>query len=169
MRWVPGEYLGPRQAAPPAWKNEDKLVGYVAQAISDLLLGPDPERSRHEYGIWPFDGDYSGLRTWDWLESEAVAAAADGNFRPLAKLLDPSHPLNRSHPPIRAALKPDTYALIADNLPGIRNKEEGEGSTQADRRPTPHDQPDPRRGRRCPRGPALVACLVSRAEGPGHS
>jgi hypothetical protein len=63
-------------------------------------------------------------------EREAVEAAEGGNFTPLAALLRPSHPLNQSQikPPIMAALKPETYALIADVLSGqARGRSTGRG------------------------------------------
>lgn len=124
MPWIPGEYPDrPRQNMLPDWKDEDALVDYVKQVISDLLLGPDPEGSKCKYGVWPFEF-HSGIKTWDMLESEAVAAAEGGNYAPLAELLDSRHPLNnhQNKPPICSALKPSTYALIGDILSGRRKK-----------------------------------------------
>jgi hypothetical protein len=112
-------------AKPPDWKDEAGLTNFVSQAITDLLNDP---QSKHEYGldVWPFEYDGPRIVTWEMLESEAVAAAKDGNYDPLAQLLDPGHPLNNppNDPPIRAALAPSTYALIADILRGRRKKPE---------------------------------------------
>ena len=32
------------------------MIDYVSQAISDLLCGPDPGKSKHEYGVNLSDG-----------------------------------------------------------------------------------------------------------------
>jgi hypothetical protein len=64
--WIPGEYRGPRQAVLPDWKDEERVIDYVSQAISDLLCGPDPGKSKHEYGVNLSDKHRSGI-TWDML------------------------------------------------------------------------------------------------------
>ncbi len=98
----------------PDWNDEsDALVDYVSQAISDLLCGPNPERSKQEYGVWPF-GHHSGIKEWDMLEREAVEAAEHGNFGPLGRLLESEHLLNHHSikPPIRAALAPSKRIAV---------------------------------------------------------
>ena len=93
---------------PPAWKDEAALVDYVNQAITALLS--DPGISGTEYGVpalprtvladWLAKAmDYKlvkfGLETYQFIESEAVdAAMKDGNYMPLAWLLDPKNPFN---------------------------------------------------------------------------
>jgi hypothetical protein len=121
---------------PPAWKDEAALVDYVNQAITALLS--DPGISGIEYGVpalrrsvvadWLAKAmDYKlvefGLETYQFIESEAVdAAMKDGNYMPLAWLLDPKNPFNNQpmEPALRTALAPTTYALIADILSGRR-------------------------------------------------
>jgi hypothetical protein len=66
--WIPGEYRGPRQAVLPDWKDEERVIDYVSQAISDLLCGPDPGKSKHEYGVNLSDKHRSGI-TWDMVEA----------------------------------------------------------------------------------------------------
>jgi hypothetical protein len=116
-------------AKPPNWKDQRALVDYVTQAINDLLdVTNDWDKLCAEYGLekWPFYNEsyVPRILTWDVLESEAVEAAEGGNYGPLAKLLDSTHPLNHPeiNPPIRASLAPSTYALIANILSGRRKK-----------------------------------------------
>jgi hypothetical protein len=123
---------------PPAWKDEAALVEYVNQAITALLS--DPGISGVEYGVpalprsiaadWLAKAmEYKpvkfGLETYRFIESEAVdEAVKNGNYKPLAWLLDPKNPLNnqRMEPALRTTLAPTTYALIAEIVSGLRKR-----------------------------------------------
>jgi len=107
----------------PHWKDEAGLVAFVDQAIIDLLRDPE-DISRYGLKQWPCEVRGTGIVTWKMLESEAVEAAMNGNYAPLAELLNPTHPLNRPEikPPICASLQPSTYALVADILLGRQKK-----------------------------------------------
>jgi hypothetical protein len=123
---------------PPAWKDEAALVEYVNQAITALLR--DPGISGVEYGVpalprsiaadWLAKAmEYKpvkfGLETYRFIESEAVdEAVKNGNYKPLAWLLDPKNPLNnqRMEPALRTTLAPTTYALIAEIVSGLRKR-----------------------------------------------
>jgi hypothetical protein len=48
--WIPGEYRGPRQAVLPDWKDEERVIDYVSQAISDLLWALTPEKASMSTG-----------------------------------------------------------------------------------------------------------------------
>jgi hypothetical protein len=128
---------------PPGWKDEIALVDYVSQAITDLL---DDRGNIGKYGLagWPFRQKIPPKVAAAWLaeaieanlvkldlprghpiESDAVDAAVEGgNYAPLAWLLNSRHPLNdlRMKPPLRTALAPSTYDLIADILSGRRER-----------------------------------------------
>jgi len=120
---------------PPAWKDEAALVGYVKDAIIDLIDNPGSQA----YGVSALPRSVAGdwlAKAWEtipiklgpaWyrlLESEAVDAAEGGNYERLAWLLDPRHPLNDKGmaPALRTALAPSTYTLIADILSGRRKR-----------------------------------------------
>jgi hypothetical protein len=120
---------------PPAWKDEAALVDYVSEAIIDLINNPGSQA----YGLsalprsvaadwlakgWETIPIKLGPTCYRLFESEAVNAAEDGNYKRLAWLLDPKHPLNDKGmaPALRTALAPSTYALIADILSGRRKR-----------------------------------------------
>ena len=99
-----------------------------------------PESSGAEYGVPALPGSVVadwlakamehtlvkfGLETYQFIESEAVdAAEQEGNYKPLAWLLDPKNPLNnqRMEPALCSTLAPTTYALIADIVSGRRKR-----------------------------------------------
>lgn len=123
---------------PPAWKDEAALVEYVNEAFTALLR--DPGISGAEYRVPALPRSVAaewmakvmehrpvkfGLETYRFIESEAVdAAEKEGNYKPLAWLVDPKNPLNnqRMEPSLRSTLAPTTHALIADVVSGRRKR-----------------------------------------------
>ena len=141
---------------PPPWKDDDGVFELVVGYLGPAPLDPDPTEATPLRSMDP--GELAEAH--EDLERGAMAAAANGNYRPLADLV-------RGNPP--AKLSGKTRALIADMLSGNAPKR-GRGRRRRTRpndgatRPSTKPPASPTSSRACSSSFTGASSLAARSE-----
>jgi hypothetical protein len=112
---------------PPPWSEEVEVAAWAYRMLRAHDNEAEYEHARyysgrHDIAGIPVSSIYGGV------EREAVKRAEVGDFKPLAGLLHPDHPMNR-HPigkkTLRESLTPETWSLITLKLVDLVDKGRG--------------------------------------------
>jgi hypothetical protein len=104
----------------PKWSNEEAVTDWVNNKIKSMEYEDAIEEPQFEFP----DVSFSEARAnyWNTEEPRAIAAAEDGNMKPMADLIDPCNPLLWMWPqPENWRYSSKTLALIAGYLRGERS------------------------------------------------
>jgi len=114
-------------AGPPRWSDDEKVSAFVGKILDEAEA-----EAEWRFAMLPWDTvpgiPASGI--FEAIERDAIAAAEEGNFRPLANLIDPNSVQKHFIETIgRGQLRigPRAEALIASRLRGERRVKKGRG------------------------------------------